>query len=200
VTARPSFTPQSAYIHPKITGEVVRYFEWMGAARYTADRRSGSMHGKQFLLDAVYAGIDEHFVYGRLDFAGKVSNDQFEIVVNQESWESHAERPQRELRLEAVVEAARIQWWRVTTRDDDKVLASSKDPGEAGVALSRNFEFRVPLAWLATDVDKASPNASVVTRLRLRFSVWQNRLPLDALPVEGWIELELLPEGDLVGR
>ena len=204
VVARPSFTPQSAYIHPHITGEVVRYFEWMGAARYTADRRSGSMHGKQFLLDAVYAGIDEHFVYGRLDFAGKVSNDQFEIVVNHESWETSAERPWRELRLEAVVEAARIQWWRVTTRKDDEVIASSKDPGEGAVALSRNFEFRVPLAWLAgapVDIDKSpSPNANVVTRLRLRFSVWQNRLPLDALPVEGWIELELLPEGDLVGR
>jgi alpha-amylase/alpha-mannosidase (GH57 family) len=203
VTARPSFTPQSAYIHPRITGEVVRYFEWMGAARYTADRRSGSMHGKQFLLDAVYAGIDEHFVYGRLDFAGKVSNDQFEIVVNQESWESHTERPRRELRLEAVVEAARIQWWRVTTRDDDKVLASSKDPGEAAVALSRNFELRVPLAWLSAapgGIDKTSPNANIVTHLRLRFSLWQNRLPLDALPVEGWIELELLPEADLVGQ
>ena len=171
-----------------------------GRGRYTSDQRTGAMHGKQFLLDAVYAGIDEHFVYGRLDFAGKVSNDQFEIVVNQESWESHAERPRRELRLEAVVEAARIQWWRVTNRDDGQVLASSKDPGEAAVALSRNFEFRVPLAWLAADVDKVSPNANVVTRLRLRFSVWQNRLPLDALPVEGWIELELLPEADLVGH
>ena len=31
------------------------------------------MHGKQFLLDAVYAGIDEKFVYGCLDFAGSIS-------------------------------------------------------------------------------------------------------------------------------
>jgi hypothetical protein len=28
--------------------------------------------------------------------------------------------------------------------------------------------------------------------------LWQNRLPVDALPVEGWIELELLPEEDLI--
>jgi alginate O-acetyltransferase complex protein AlgI len=35
---------------------MVRYFEWMGAAVYTADRRAGAMHGKQFLLDAVHAG------------------------------------------------------------------------------------------------------------------------------------------------
>ena len=133
--------------------------------------------------------IDEHFVYGRLDFAGKVSNDQFEIVVNQESWESHAERPKRELRLEAVVEAARIQWWRITARDDERVLVSSKDQGEAAVALGRNFEFRVPLTWLSATMpgdnqNLPSPNANAVARLRLRFSLWQNRLPLDALPVE----------------
>ena len=70
-STRPSFVPQTAYIHPKVTGEMVRYFEWMGAAMFTSDRRSGSMHGKQFVLDSVYAGIDEEYVYGRVDFAEK---------------------------------------------------------------------------------------------------------------------------------
>ena len=28
-------------------------------------------------------------------------------------------------------------------------------------------------------------------------SLWHNRLPLDALPLEGWIELHLLSEEDL---
>ena len=66
------------------------------------------------------------------------------------------------------------------------------------VALWRNFEFRVPLVWLLAaplDMDKVrgSKSSDVLTvRLRLRFSVWQNHLPADALPVEGWIELELL--------
>ena len=69
---RPSFIPQTAYIHPRVAGDKVRYFEWMGAAAYTADHRAGAMHGKQFLLDAVYAGIDTTCLYGRLDFAGKV--------------------------------------------------------------------------------------------------------------------------------
>jgi len=51
--------PQTAYIHPRVAGDMVRYFEWMGAACYTADQRSGAMHGKQFLMDEVFAGIDE---------------------------------------------------------------------------------------------------------------------------------------------
>ena len=68
-TVQPTFSPQTHYIHPRIDGELVHYFEWMGAAHYTADRRSGSMHGKVFLLESVYAGIDEQNIYGRLDFA-----------------------------------------------------------------------------------------------------------------------------------
>ena len=79
---------------------MVRYFEWMGAAIYTADRRAGAMHGKQFLLDSVYAGIDETNVYGRLDFKGQIPEMQFEIVVNLESWADHETTPRKVLRLD----------------------------------------------------------------------------------------------------
>src|SRR5229473_7956562 len=203
--ARPSFTPQTAYIHPRVSGDMVRYFEWMGAACYTADQRSGAMHGKQFLMDEVFAGIDEQYVYGRLDFAGKVPEDAFEVVVNLESWANHAAKPRRELRLEAAVDGGRIQSWKVTD-GRDKAVADSTDPGDkTRVALVRNFEFRLPLTWLLAaplEIDKVrGPRSSdlLTTRLRLRFSLWQNHLPVDALPVEGWIELELLAEEDLLG-
>ena len=72
------------------------------------------------------------------------------------------------------------------------------------VALARNFEFRLPLSWLLAaplDLQKVrGPQSSdlLTTRLRLRFSLWKNRLPVDALPLEGWIELELLTEEDLL--
>jgi hypothetical protein len=79
----------------------------------------------------------------------------------------------------------------------------------------RNFEFRLPLSWLlATPGSSLSsghnhnsdigaqpkPGAEPIpptSRLKLRFSLWQNRLPVDALPVEGWIELQLVSEGEL---
>ena len=83
--------PQTAYIHPRITGEMVRYFEWMGAAVYTADRRSGSMHGKQFLMDSVYAGIDEdHTFTGGWILRERFRRTDFEVVVNVESWAAEA--------------------------------------------------------------------------------------------------------------
>jgi len=206
--ARPEFTPQSAYIRPRVTGDMVRYFEWMGAARHTADKRSGSMHGKQFLMDGVYAGIDEKFVYGRLDFAGPVPDDQFDLVVNVESWGTQSATPRRELRLDVSVNERKIRSWKATRTLEGEIAISSDGScssgnDEARVALVRNFEFRMPLTWLAAalDLEKirgAGSADSLTTRLRLRFSLWKNRLPVDALPLEGWIELELLAEEDLL--
>ena len=203
---RPEFTPQTSYIHPRINGDMVRYFEWMGAAVHTADHRAGAMHGKQFLVDCVHAGIDEASVYGRLDFTGKVPEMDFDLVVNLESWAADAKRPRRALRVDARVDAGKLSSWQVSSPDEDKPIASSeRPPEEVKVALLRNFEFKLPLAWLlAKPVASASVNAGarattpVTTLLRLRFSLWQNRLPVDALPLEGWIELRLLSEEDLI--
>ena len=201
--ARPSFTPQTAYIHPHVDGDMVRYFEWMGAAAYTSDRRSGSMHGKQFLLDAVYAGIDATHVYGRLDFAGGVPEIEFELVVNLESWPSEGQRARRVLRLDADVKEKKLHAWSVKVQDEEKPLPdSSGASSEVGVALLKNFEFKVPLGWLmaapvASSKSPASWANPVATRLRLRFSLWSHGLPVDALPVEGWMELQLLSEEEL---
>ena len=198
--SRPSFVPQTAYVRPHITGEMVRYFEWMGAAVYTADKRAGSMHGKIFVLDSVYAGIDESNVYGRLDFADQIPQEDFELVVNLESRTEDGQRPRRVLRLDACAHAKKLDSWRVTAADEDKALGGSGAPQGAAVVLNRNFEFKIPLAWLlaapVSSVAKASE--PVATRLRLRFSLWQNRLPVDALPLEGWIELQLVGETELM--
>ncbi len=206
IVSRPAFTPQSAYIHPRIQADKVRYFEWMGAAIYTADQRAGAMHGKQFLLDSVFAGIDETNVYGRLDFFEKPPQTEFELVVNLESWAEDAQRPRRTLRLAVQVEDGAIRTWQVDAPGQDVPLASSPNPDDAiKLAVGKNFEFKVPLEWLlAKPVAGAAGSSSsgvstpIATRLRLRFSVWQNHLPVDALPLEGWIELHLANEAELV--
>jgi len=203
---RPEFTPQTHYIHPHINGDMVRYFEWMGAAIHTADHRAGAMHGKQFLVDCVHAGIDETHVYGRLDFVGKPPESDFDLVVNLESWAADANRPRRVLRMDVRLEAAKISSWRVSSPEEERPITTSERPSEeVKVALFRNFEFKLPLAWLlAKPVASITANAArkatipVATLLRLRFSVWQNRLPVDALPLEGWVELRLLSEEDLM--
>ena len=205
---RPSFTPQTAYIHPRIAGDKVRYFEWMGAAAYTADHRAGAMHGKQFLLDSVYAGIDSTHLYGRLDFKDKVPEADFELVVNVESWAREEQRPRRALRVEASVHECRLKEWKIENGGEGNALASSAQLDEhVKLALLRNFEFKLPLAWLLAIPSENSATAGRNTRataiaatskLRLRFSLWENRLPVDSLPMEGWIELQVVSEGDLL--
>jgi alpha-amylase/alpha-mannosidase (GH57 family) len=218
---RPAFAPQTAYIHPRITGDKVRYFEWMGAAVFTADQRAGAMHGKQFLLDSVYAGIDSEFVYGRLDFAVPVPDKEFDLVVNLESWASEEARPRRSLRLDAKAQDGKLKEFTVNGREDSSPATAAKSNDGAKAALVRSFEFRLPLSWLLAapasspnpdmsptaitghkneTVGKSKPSAAAIaptSRLRLRFSLWQNRLPVDAMPMEGWIELQLLSEGEL---
>ncbi|HLW53390.1 MAG TPA: hypothetical protein VKW06_11145, partial [Candidatus Angelobacter sp.] len=207
---RPSFLPQTAYIHPRITGDKVRYFEWMGAAAYTADQRAGAMHGKQFLLDSVYAGIDSTHLYGRLDFTDKVPEEDFELVVNVESWAGGEPRARRVVRLEASVHDRKLKAWKIENGSDERPLASPTQADDhVKLALMRNFEFKLPLAWLLA-TPSAAPTERVAerrtaavgvastSRLQLRFSLWQNRLPVDSLPLEGWIELQVLSEGDLI--
>ena len=206
---RPSFVPQTAYIHPRITGDKVRYFEWMGAAAYTADHRAGSMHGKQFLLDAVYAGIDATHLYGRIDFTGKLPDADFEVVVNIESWAPREPRPRRALRVEASARDHKVKEWKIESSDGQTLASPTTSDESAKLALLRTFEFKLPLTWLLaiptspqTPATPANPKplASVpaTNKLRLRYSLWQNRLPVDSLPLEGWIELQVLSEGDLL--
>ena len=83
---RPSYIPQTAYVSARVDGLVSGYFEWMGAASYTSDQRTSAMHGKQFLLDAVYAGLDADSVSGRLDFYHGVPEGAYRLVVNFEVW------------------------------------------------------------------------------------------------------------------
>jgi hypothetical protein len=172
---------------------MVRYFEWMGAAHYTAERHAGAMHGKLFLLDSIYAGIDEANLYGRMDFADRIPEGDFEIVVNLESWADKANRPRRAIRLDAHVNGRRISQYEVSE--------NSQTLGNEGVlaVLAKDFEFKVPLNLLyAVPPQSSSSDAPAASKLRLRISIWQNRLPVDALPVEGWIELQLLPEDEMI--
>jgi alpha-amylase/alpha-mannosidase (GH57 family) len=191
--ARPWFVPQTAYIHPNIEANFARYFDWLGAAMYTAERHAGSMHGKQFVLDAAYAGIDETDLYGRLDFVGGIPAGEFRVLVRCETVDPRAgERAAiGAARLEAVVTNRSLSSWTLRRPDSDEKLAGSAGPQrDARVSLFKNFEFKLPLAMVS-----AAPG----TLVRLRFSVWRDHLPLDALPLEGWIELRVVSEYELEG-
>ena len=202
---RPVFASQTAYIHPRVHADFTRYFDWIGAAMYTADRRAGAMHGKVSLLDAIYAGIDEDFLYGRLDFIGGIPQEAFALIVTCErvaSVESAAasgssgtrklvtDSAPASFRLEVKVEGHAIKSWRLQPSDSETDIAGSDVPDNNTVRLTlyKNFEFQIPLELLG---------ASLGQTLRLRFSLWRNHLPVDALPVEGTMELPVISEDEM---
>ena len=124
-------------------------------------------------------------------------------MVNVESWASGEPRPRRTLRVSAAAKEGRLKEWKIENGSAERALASSAQPDEhVKVALLRNFEFKVPLIWLlATPNTAPTPErktaVAATSKLRLRFSLWQNRLPVDSLPLEGWIELQVVSEGEL---
>ena len=143
--ARPVFAAQTAYIHPRVRADFTRYFDWIGAAMYTADRRAGAMHGKVFLLDAIYAGIDEDFLYGRLDFIGGIPQEDVRPDRDLRSRGSRrrtqpppvrggtrklvTESAPTSLRLELKVEDRAIKSWRLRPADsetDDRRLRRAR--------------------------------------------------------------------------
>lgn len=185
--AKPTLTLQSAYVRPHIDGYASSYFEWMGAAMYTSDRRTGSMHGKQFLLDAIYSGIDEEYVYGRMDFSGPIPSDELLILVNC-AVERHGERVRR-VRIEAVARQGKLEKWSLLDPENGEFSESAAQG--ATVALGHIFEFKLPLKLIGAELGM---------NLNLQFTVYKASLPADALPVEGSLAVQVLPEEALLAN
>jgi alpha-amylase/alpha-mannosidase (GH57 family) len=183
---RPQFTPQSAYIHPRIDGRDIGYFDWLGAATHVADPHSSAMHGKTFLLDTGYAGIDESSLYCRLDFlenASKWAMAKTRVVVTVESMPLDAALPITSYRLQSDFEEGVVKKWIFCENGNEKQPSSG-----LRVEMDAILECQIPLSDLS-----AEPG----TALRVRFSVWRDQLPLDVLPQEGSIELRVVPETEL---
>jgi alpha-amylase/alpha-mannosidase (GH57 family) len=193
---RPSYHPQTAYVHASVDGSVSSYFEWMGAASYTSDQRTSAMHGKQFLLDAVYAGVNDDSVSGRLDFYQDPPGDRYQILVNIEvrASVSGQNASANSFRFVVDAEARRVVKWVLSNGDERNVLATyHANNGNTGtngaeVAIDEIFEMRVPFALIGVEPGN---------RIRLRFTLWRDQLPADSLPVEGWIDLYALPADEL---
>jgi alpha-amylase/alpha-mannosidase (GH57 family) len=187
-TVRPNYVPQTAWISPRVGSGIIRYFDWLGAAVYNADRHTSAMHGKQFLLDAIYAGIGEQFIYGRLDFC-ELPSEAVQLVVNLEvSGVSGSDPSHLRWRLMANLDHGLANW----ELRNSEVLATSDHPTEGViVAMTKMFEFQLPLSML---------RAVHGTTIHVRFSLWKDGLPIDALPVEGAVQLPVVSEEEMEGE
>ena len=155
-------------VRPVIDGEVTSYFEWMGAGVYRASHRGGAMHGRRFLVGEIHYGADGANFFLRVDF---LPEEQRRLP----GMEVH-------LTLEGA-DKARIS----ILLGDGAVEITEGDPLQIEICFGRVLEMRVPL-------EVAGPRD--FGKLRFQLSLWQDGLPVDALPVAGWIELETKDPGE----
>jgi alpha-amylase/alpha-mannosidase (GH57 family) len=164
----------SGPIRPVIDGQVTSYFEWMGAGLYRVDERSGSMHGRKFLVKEVYFGSDGKRLYLRADFHPG----------------QEPELPGVEARLTAQpLNGGETSFIEIQFLPGSAHITRTKlvhDGEGAECAMVRILEAAVPLSAIGV-----APGEGV----RFQFSIWQGGLPLEAVPQSGWLELRTTEPG-----
>ncbi len=173
---KPVVAAPAGPIHPVIDGVVTSYFEWIGAGLYRADHHGGAMHGQhgqRFLVQELHYGTDGASLFLRVDFLP----------------DAEAGLPGSEVHL-TLEGGRRVP---VTLRlAPDNAEVTEILVGEAGTpqgitaAFVRVLEVSVPLALAEAGSGK----------LRFQLSFWQDGLPVEALPSEGWLELDLSQSGE----
>ena len=177
--------PQTAYVHPIIDGQVSSYFDWMGAAMFSSDRRGGSMHGKLFVLEAIHAGIDDANLYARLDFAAKLPDGETTATMHLALRDG--EETLASLRLEMDIEVEQLTGWKL--QGDKSAIASRSKPAGVEVALGKVLEIKLPMKLVS---------AKEGHTFNLRFVLYRDHVPIDALPQEGSLEIQVAPEDVLI--
>ena len=153
---------------------------------FSSDRRSGSMHGKLFVLDAVYAGIDEQHLYARLDFASTLPEGETTATLHLALRDG--EQTVGNFCLEVELAQEQIVDW--TLRDEAKAeIASQSKPGGSEVALGKILEIKLRMALLGAEQGHT---------FNLRFVLYRDHMPIDALPQEGSVEIQVAPEDVLI--
>jgi hypothetical protein len=158
----------------------------MGAAMFSSDRRGGSMHGQMFVLEAIYAGIDEENLYARLDFAATLPQGDATATLHLALLDG--EQMIANLRLEMELSQEHLTGWKLHN-GGKAALASQGKPAGVEVALGKVLEIKLPMKLVGAEEGHT---------FNLRFVLYRDRLPIDALPQEGSLEIQVAPEDVLI--
>jgi alpha-amylase/alpha-mannosidase (GH57 family) len=164
--------PPSAYLKVKVDGRESTYFEWMGAGLYSADRRSSSMHGRLLLLHELRYGFDDKRFHLRADvFAealAELRDAEFRITL----------RAEQELRVVVHLQEGRVSGYLVESRD----LCLLGPDEVVKVACDKILEVSVAKEMFILGRRKS---------ILLGVAIWEGGLPVDLLPAESLLEIQL---------
>ncbi|MDZ4802120.1 MAG: glycoside hydrolase family 57 protein [Bryobacteraceae bacterium] len=160
--------PPTGPVQAMIDGEVTSYFEWLGAGVYHVDHRSGAMHGQRFFVQELRYGSDAHNLFLRLDFV------EAAVVTGRDT----------EIRIA-------IQPRESSGADQPTVRSIPLNGTSDGLesAFGKVCEIKAPLHLFGVQ-----PSHDV----KFQISLWQNGLPMEALPPQGWIELSTAEPTDWI--
>ena len=182
--------PQTAFISPQISSPNIGYFDWLGAASFTADRRGSSMHGKKFLLERAYAGINERDFFFRLDLLEELQGThQIETRIEVQPTRSEHSRDGFIAKFQLI--DRKLLRAEISRSSGSETNGDARDRASKEVESSfeRILRVRVPLASLGVQFGDT---------LLLRFTILRDQLPLDSLPTQGWIELPIVAEEQML--
>jgi alpha-amylase/alpha-mannosidase (GH57 family) len=164
--------PPSAYLNVKVDGRESTYFEWLGAGYFAMYRRSGTMHGRRSVLSEIYYGFGPKHFWLRVDTLPEAISEMQDAQVRIAIWDL------RETRVTLGIHDGKLR---------ELVVESG------GLCLLRP-ETLVSAAYgniLELGISRALFDLSGRKGLLLSVAIWQAGLPVDALPLEGMLEVPL---------
>jgi hypothetical protein len=164
--------PPSAYLNVKVDGRESTYFEWLGAGYFATDRRGGTMHGRRCVLSEIYYGFGPKHFWLRVDPLPEAVSELQDFQIRIAIWDS------RETRVTLGIQQARLC----------QIVVEN-----GGLCLLRP-ETLVSAAYgtiLELGISRSLFDLSGRNGLLLSVAIWQAGLPVDALPLEGMVEVSL---------
>ena len=162
----------TGFLYVKVDGRETSYFEWLGAGLYSPERRGGSMHGRVFYLHEMRYGFEESRFCIRIDtFAetiGELEDPEFRITVG----------GAEELVIVVKLQRGRIQEFAV----EKARVCLLKLESVAVAAFDRILEVAIHRDQL---------DLKGQGQLRLGVALWHGGLPVDVLPAEGLLHIQL---------
>jgi alpha-amylase/alpha-mannosidase (GH57 family) len=159
-------------INVKIDGRESTYFEWLEAGLYSPERRGGSMHGRVFYLKELRYGFEDNRFCVRIDpfidALRELEDPEFRITITG---------------TEDVILVAKLNRGHLQEFSVEKSSVCLLNPE---LFASAAFERILEVA-----VSKDDLGLKGQTKLKLGVALWHGGLPVDVLPAEGNLEVQL---------
>jgi alpha-amylase/alpha-mannosidase (GH57 family) len=162
----------TAYLNVNVDGRETGYFEWLGAGYYSRDARGGAMHGHTVALRDIFYGFGQDTFYVRTDAIpdAVAGMDRFQLRLT--VWDTREMRITLEIEKQKMVKCVVEQGGLCLLHPEESVSAAYGKITEFGIARQM-FDLK----------DRRS--------LLMSVGLWEKGLPIDALPLEGMIEIAL---------